>query len=70
MQFNEVNICQVMIFRLYTVYTKYEVIKIGNHNREKPQILFIASARTVLVLIVNEKNLLITHSVLQDLYFY
>ena len=24
------NICQVMIFRLYTVYNKYDVIKFGN----------------------------------------
>ena len=39
MKFYEMNICQVMIFRLYTVYNKYEVIKIGNQTREKLQVL-------------------------------
>ena len=28
-----------MIFRLYTVYNKYDIIKIGNETREKSQIL-------------------------------
>ena len=28
------NICQVMIFRLYTVYNKHKMIKIGSQNRE------------------------------------
>ena len=39
MQFCEINICQVMIFRLYTVYNKHEMIKIGNQTREKSQVL-------------------------------
>ena len=26
-----------MIFRLHTVYNKYDIIKIGNKNREKSQ---------------------------------
>ena len=32
------NICQVMIFWLYTVYNKYEMTKIGNQTREKSQV--------------------------------
>ena len=36
---NIMKICQVMIFRHYTVYNKHEVIKIGNYTREKQQIL-------------------------------
>ena len=38
---------QLMIFRLYTVYNKHEMIKIGNQTREKYQILnnFVADCR-------------------------
>ena len=39
MQFYEINISQVMILSLYTVYNKHEMIKIGNETREKLQIL-------------------------------
>ena len=39
MQFNEINICQFTIFRLFTVYNKYEIIKIDNKTREKSQVL-------------------------------
>ena len=39
MQFYEINICQDMIFRLYTVYNKREMIKIGYQTREKSQVL-------------------------------
>ena len=39
MKFYEINICQFMIFRLYTVYDKYEMVKIGNETREKSQVL-------------------------------
>ena len=39
MQFYEINICQIMIFKLYIVDNKYELIKIGNHTREKSQVL-------------------------------
>ena len=35
MQFYERNIRQVMIFRLYTIYNNYEMIKTGNQTREK-----------------------------------
>ena len=35
MQFYEMNICQVMIFRLYTAYNKHEMIKIGSKNQRK-----------------------------------
>ena len=34
MQFHKINICQVMNFRLHTVYNKHETIKIVNQNRE------------------------------------
>ena len=39
MQFSEINICQAMILRLYAVYSKHEMIKIGNQIKEKLQIL-------------------------------
>ena len=39
MQFYEIKVCQLMIFRLYIVYNKYEMIKIGNQRREKSQVL-------------------------------
>ena len=39
MQFYEVNICEIMIFRLYTIYNKNEMIKIGNQSRENSQVL-------------------------------
>ena len=39
MQFYEKNIRQIMIFVLYTVYNKHEIVKIGNQIREKSQIL-------------------------------
>ena len=39
MQFYEINIYQVMIFRVYTVYNKNEMIKIGNQTREKSQVI-------------------------------
>ena len=39
MQFYEQDICQIMIFRLYTVYNKHEMIKIGNQTREISQAL-------------------------------
>ena len=39
MPFYEINICQVMIFRLYTVYNKHEMIKIGSQIRENLLVL-------------------------------
>ena len=38
MQFYEMNDCQDMIFRLYTVYNNHEMIIIGNHTTEKSQV--------------------------------
>ena len=38
-QFYEMNICQIMIFKLHTVYNKCEMIKIGNQTRVKSQVL-------------------------------
>ena len=39
MEFYEINICEVMIFSLYTIYNKHEMTKIGSQNREKSQVL-------------------------------
>ena len=39
MQFYELKICQAMIFKLYTVCNKLEMIKFGNQTREKMQVL-------------------------------
>ena len=39
MQFYEINISQVMIFRLYTVYNKHEMIKIFSRTNDKLQVL-------------------------------
>ena len=39
MPFYEINICEVMIFRLYTIYNKHEMIKISSQNREKLHVL-------------------------------
>ena len=39
MQFYEIDICQVMIFRLYTVYNKHVMMKVGNQTREKSHAL-------------------------------
>ena len=39
MQFYEINAYQVMIFRTYIVYNKYEKIKIFDQTREKSQLL-------------------------------
>ena len=39
MQLYEINIYQVMIFQLYTVYNKHEMIKIDRQTREKSQAL-------------------------------
>ena len=34
MQFYEINICQILICRLYAVYNKHEMIKIGYQNKK------------------------------------
>ena len=39
MQFYKINICEVIIFRLYTVYYKYEMTKIDSQIRETSQVL-------------------------------
>ena len=39
MQFYEINICQIMIFKIYAVNKKHEVLKIGSQIREKLQVL-------------------------------
>ena len=39
MKFDEINVCQVMISGLYTVYKKHEMIEAGNQTREKSQVL-------------------------------
>ena len=39
MQLYEINIYQVMIFGLYAMYNKHNMIEIGNQTREKLQVL-------------------------------
>ena len=39
MLFYEINICQIMIFMLYTDHNKHEMIKIGKQTKEKSQVL-------------------------------
>ena len=39
MQFYEINVCQIMIFGLFAVYKRHEMIKIGSQTREKLQVL-------------------------------
>ena len=39
MQFYEINTSHVMTFKLYAVYNKHEMIKIGNQTRGKSQVL-------------------------------
>ena len=39
MQFYEINVYQVIIFKLYIFYNKHEMIKICNHTREKLQVI-------------------------------
>ena len=39
MQLHEMNLWQVMIFRLYILYNKHKMIKIGTKNREISQVL-------------------------------
>ena len=38
-QFYEINISEIMIFRLYTIFNKNEMIKIDSQTRENLQIL-------------------------------
>ena len=46
-QFYEINICEIMIFRLYTIYNKHEVGKNRQSNQRKFTNI-IASARIIL----------------------
>ena len=39
MQLYEINVCQAMNFRLYTIYNKHEMIKIYNQIIEKLQVV-------------------------------
>ena len=39
MEFYEINIYKVVMFRLYIVYNKHEMIQIDNQTREKTQAL-------------------------------
>ena len=38
MQFSEISICQVMMFKLYSVYNKHEIIQIDSQTSVKPQV--------------------------------
>ena len=42
MQFYVISIHQFMIFSLYTVYNKHEMLKTDNKTGEKPQVLLQA----------------------------
>ena len=39
MKFCDISICEVMIFWLFTVYNKHEMIKFGKQKRENSQVL-------------------------------
>ena len=47
MQFYEINICQIMIFRHNTVHNKHEIIKFSSQTREKTE--FVTSDRLILL---------------------
>ena len=47
MQFYEINICQIVIFKVYSAYNKHEIMNIGNKTREKPEINFAADCKVV-----------------------
>ena len=49
MKFYEIKICHVVIFRLYAVYKKHEMIKINYQTIEKLQYCTIASAQIILM---------------------
>ena len=49
--FNEINNCQLMIFRLYTAYNRHKMTEIVNQTNEKSQVL-----SPVLQKFCNEKN--------------
>ena len=51
MRFYEINICQVMILKLYTVYNKHEMKNWQSIKRKIPSIT--ASAQKILLLTVN-----------------
>ena len=40
MDFYKVNICKIMIFRLYSVFNKHKIIIIYNQTREKSSPLY------------------------------
>ena len=56
MQFYEINICQVMIFRLSTVYNKHGAIKIVNQTREKLHGLSQVLEKLLLSTVGNNNN--------------
>ena len=39
MHLYEINVCQIMIFKFYTIYDKHEIIEIANQDIEKPHTL-------------------------------
>ena len=49
MHFYEINIYQVMICRLYTVYNKHKVTKIATLDRHRKPASIIVSARIILL---------------------
>ena len=55
MQFYEINICEIMIFKLYTVYNKHDDDENWRLSQRKIASI-IASARIILLLIVPTKT--------------
>ena len=55
MQFYEINICQVMIFRLYSVHNKHELKKKNWQSNQRKITSIIASARIILLPTVSHK---------------
>ena len=56
MQFYRINICQVVIFRFYNIYSKLEMIKFGIHAKKIASI--ICSARINLMSSVHFQSLI------------
>ena len=58
MQYYEINICQVMIFKLCAAYNKREMMKICNQTRGKIASI-IASARIIFAVGYNRNQMFI-----------
>ena len=66
MQFHEENICKVMMFRLYIVHNKLEMVKIGIQTREKWQVLSQVLTVKTGFLFLRQKRLFLSTSCTQN----